>query len=169
MTEDESIFVQDIQTKKVWAGPGIRPVRIVSGSHFRTAVFGAICIDGRQFFRQYAAFDGPSFLGFLKKAHRRFGRQYLFLDRANQHRRTKIVTDYMKLNRRTLRVRWIPTASPEFDMMEECWRQGEKDLSALPVFPTDLRDLKRFLARYYRTRRFRLDMRSFLLTKRCCS
>lgn len=169
MTEDESIFVQDIEVRRVWAGSGIRPVRIVSGSHFRTAVFGAMSIDGKQLFRQYAAFDGPSFLDFLKKVHRRFGDQYLFLDKANQHRRTKVVTDYLEQNRRTLRVRWIPTASPEFDMMEECWRQGEKDISALPVFPTNLQDLKKFLARYYRTRRFHLDMKGFLLTDRCCS
>lgn len=45
------------------------------------------------------------FLGFLKKEHRKFGRQYLLLDRANQHKRTKIVTDYMERNKRTLRVR----------------------------------------------------------------
>lgn len=155
--------------RRVWAGPGIRPVRVVSGSHFKTVVFGAISIDGRQLFRQYDSFDGPSFLDFLKKVHGKFGPMCLFLDRANQHRRTKIVTDYLKANRKTLRVRWLPTASPEFDAMEECWRQGEKDLSALPVFPTNLRDLRAFLARYYRTRRFHLDMRSFLLTDRCCS
>jgi transposase len=153
----------------VWAGAGIRPVRIVSGSHFKTVVFGAISIDGAQFFRQYDTFDGPSFLDFLKKVHRKFGRLYLFLDKARQHRKTKIVTDYLRKNRKTLRVRWIPTASPEFDMMEECWRQGEKDLSALPVFPTSIEQLKKFLAKYYRTRRFHLDMRSFLLTDRCCS
>lgn len=166
MTEDESIFVQDIETKRVWAGPGIRPIRIVSGSHFKTAVFGAIGINGTQSFRQYDAFDGPSFLDFLKKVHKKFGRQYLFLDRAIQHKRTKIVTDYMAQNRKTLRVKWIPIASPEFDVMEECWRQGEKDLSALPVFPTTLPELRKFLARYYRTRRFHLDMKSFLLTCR---
>ena len=95
-----------------------------------------------QLFRQYDAFDGPSFLGFLKKVHRRFGKQYLFLDRANQHKKTKIVTDYMKRNRKTLRVRWFPTASPEFDMMEECWREGggEGPLGApsLPYEPQGL-------------------------------
>src|SRR5438445_6632990 len=74
VTEDESIFVQDIKVRRVWAGPRIRPVRIVSGSHFKTAVFGAIGIDGIQLFRQYDAFDGPSFLAFLKKLHRKFGR-----------------------------------------------------------------------------------------------
>jgi transposase len=153
----------------VWAAAGTRPVRIVSGSHFKTVVFGAIGIDGAQFFRQYETFDGGSFLDFLKKLHRRFGRLYLFLDKARQHHHTKVVTDYLRQNRKTLRARWIPTASPEFNAMEECWRQGEKDLSSLPVFPTALKDLKRFLAGYYRTRRFDLDMRSFLLTNRCCS
>jgi transposase len=153
----------------VWAAAGIRPVRVVSGSHFKTVVFGAIGIDGTQFFRQYEMFDGESFLDFLKKLHKRFGRLYLFLDKARQHHHTKIVTDYLRKNRETLRVRWIPTASPEFNVMEECWRQGEKDLSSLPVFPTALEELKRFLAKYYRTRRFDLDMRSFLLTERCRS
>lgn len=141
----------------------------MSGSHFKTVVFGAVGIDGTQFFRQYDTFDGPSFLDFLKKLRGRFGRLYLFLDKARQHHHTKIVTDYLRENRKTLRVRWIPTASPEFNAIEECWRQGEKDLSALPVFPTRLEELKRFLAGYYRTRRFNLDMRSFLLTTRCCS
>ncbi len=167
MSEDESIFVQDIQTKRMWAAAGVRPVRVVSGSHFKTVVFGAVDIDGTQFFRQYDIFDGESFLDFLKKVHKKFGRLYLFLDKARQHHNTKIVTDYLKENRKTLRVRWIPTASPEFNVMEECWRQGEKDLSALQVFPTSLGELRRFLAKYYRTRRFNLDMRSFLLTKRC--
>ncbi|MGH2638856.1 MAG: hypothetical protein ACRDF4_06190, partial [Rhabdochlamydiaceae bacterium] len=72
-------------------------------------------------------------------------------------------------NRRALRVRWIPTASPEFNVMEECWREGEKDLSTLPTFPTSLEELKSIFAEYYRTRRFssHLDMKKFLLTNRC--
>jgi hypothetical protein len=56
---------------------------------------------------------------------------------------------------------------PEFNVVDECWRQGEKDLSAMLVFPTSLEELMS-LARYYWTGRFDLDMRSFLLT-RCCS
>lgn len=124
-------------------------------------------MDGRQMFRQHDAFDGKTFLGFLKKVHRKFGRLCLFMDRASQHRRTKVVLQYIGRNRKTLRVRWIPVGSPEFNVMEECWRQGAKDLSTLPVFPTTLKGLKETLARYYRARRFHLDMRRFLLTGRC--
>ncbi len=99
----------------------------MSGSHGNTVVFGAISLDGTQIFRQYEKFNGETFLDYLKKVHRKFGSLYLFLDKARQHHKTRIVTDYLGKNRKTLRVRWIPTASPEFNMMEECWREGEKD------------------------------------------
>ncbi|MGI0085944.1 MAG: transposase [Nitrososphaerales archaeon] len=165
MSQDESIFVQNIEVKKVWAAKGIRPIRIVSGSRDNTVVFGALSIHGRQ----YDWFDGKTFLRFLKKVHEKFRKLYLFLDKASQHHKTKSVLDYLARNRKTLRVRWIPTASPEFNVMEECWRQGEKDLARLPVFPTSIKDLKSILGEYYRTRRFslHLDMRRFLLTTRC--
>jgi transposase len=157
-----------MDTKKVWAAKGIRPVRIVSGYHRKTVVFGAISLDGRQFFRQYDVFNGETFLDYIKKIHRHYGKLYLFMDRAKQHYDTDIVTEYLRANRKTLRVRWIPTASPEFNMLEECWREGEKDLCRLPVFPTVKEELKSILAKYYRTRRFstRLDMKRFLLTNR---
>jgi transposase len=154
----------------VWAAKGIRPVRIVSGSHGNTVVFGAISLDGRQLFRQYKTFNGETFLDYLKKLHRHYKKFYLFMDKAKQHYDTNIVTEYLKKNRRTLRVRWIPTASPEFNMLEECWREGEKDhLARLPIFPTTLNELKSILTKYYRTRRFspHLDMKRFLLTNRC--
>ena len=99
----------------------------MSGSHGNTVVFGAISLDGTQIFRQYEKFNGETFLDYLKKVHRKFGSLYLFLDKARQHHKTRIVTDYLGKNRKTLRVRWIPTASPEFNMMEECWREGEKE------------------------------------------
>jgi transposase len=133
-----------------------------------TVVFGAIDIDGRQIFRQYDWFDGKTFLHFLKKVHKKYRKLILFLDMASQHYKTKEVRKYMRKNRKTLRVRWIPVGCPEFDMMEECWREGENDLSVQPKFPTTKEELKKFLAKYYRTKRFsNLRMDKFLLTNRC--
>jgi hypothetical protein len=152
-----------MDTKKVWAAKGIRPVRIVSGYHGKTVVFGAISLDGRQFFRQYDVFNGETFLDYIKKIYRHYGKLYLFMGRAKQHYDTDIVTEYLRANRKTLRVKRIPVASLEFNMPEECWREGEKDLCRLPVFPTAKEELKSILAKYYRTRRFstRLDMKRF--------
>ena len=132
-------------------------------------VFGAISFDGRQIFRQYEKFNGETFLDYLKKMHKKLWKLYLFLDKASQHYKTRGVLDYLAENRRTLRVRWIPTASPEINVMEECWREGEKGLSTLPTYPMSLIELKSILAQYYRSRRFslHLDMKKFLLTNRC--
>jgi len=56
---------------------------IAANMHGRTVVFGAMSLDGRQLFRQYKRFDGRSFLDYLKKAHRKFRKLYLFMDRAS--------------------------------------------------------------------------------------
>lgn len=34
----------------MWTADKIRPIVTMTGSHQRTCVFGALCIDGRQFF-----------------------------------------------------------------------------------------------------------------------
>jgi transposase len=122
---DESIFIQDVEVRRVWAVEGTRPIRIAAGSYL-----GAMSLDGRQLFRQYRRFNGRSFLDYLKKIHRKFRKLYLFMDRATQHTKTRKVLNYLKENRKTVRVRWFPVGSPELNVMEECWRQGEKDLSA---------------------------------------
>ncbi len=57
----------------------------------KTVVFGAISIDGMQFFRQYNKFIGETFLDYLKKLHRHYGKLYLFMDKA-KHYNTDVVT-----------------------------------------------------------------------------
>lgn len=164
--EDESFVVRDAIVTRVWAPKGKRPVCKMTGSHDRTVVFGAMDIHGRQIFRQYDAFNGETFLDFLKKVQGKYdGRLYLFLDRAKQHYRTKIVRECMSKNRATLRVRWIPVGSPAFNVMEECWRQIDNDLLALRFY-SSLGKLKLEVGEYLRTKRFKLNTVSFLLTNR---
>lgn len=157
--------MRDAIVTRVWAPEGKRPVCRVTGSHDRTVVFGAMDIQGRQIFRQYDAFNGATFLNFLKKVHKKYGGLYLFLDKAKQHYKTKIVRTYMSRNRATLRIRWIPVGSPAFNVMEECWRQMDNDLLALKIY-SSLGTLERAVGEYVRTKRFRLNMVSFLLTNR---
>ena len=54
VVEDESIFIHDaLIRRKMWTPEVRRPVV----SHQKTCVFGALCVDGRPFFRQYSTFD----------------------------------------------------------------------------------------------------------------
>ena len=68
---DKSIFIHDsLVRRKVWTADRIRLIITITGSHQRTSVFGALCIDGRQFFRQYESFNQYTFLDYLIQMQR---------------------------------------------------------------------------------------------------
>jgi transposase len=106
---------------------GIRPIVTMTGSHQKTCVFGTVCIDERQLFRQYESFNQYIFLDYLIQFQKRFGKLILFIDRARQHHRSTIVREYIKQNKDSLKVIYFPKRSSEFNAVEECWRQGKHD------------------------------------------
>jgi transposase len=134
----------------------------VTGSHQRTCVFGALSIGGKQIFRQYDEFNASTFLAYLKVLHRKFPKCVLFMDKAKQHYRSQIVKEYLKEKEDAIKVVWFPNSSPEFNAIEECWRQGEKDLLACRFYDRFM-DLKETISKYYRTKRFRLSIVRYLL------
>jgi transposase len=149
----------------MWTADRIRPVVTMTGSHQRTCVFGALCIDGRQFFRQYESFNQYTFLDYIKHMQkRRFGggKLILFVDRARQHHRSIMVREYMKQNKDVLKVIYFPKGSSEFNAVEECWRQGKYDLLVSKYYPK-FENLTYAIANYYRTKRFKLDIIRYLL------
>ena len=81
----------------MWTPKGKRPIVLTSGSHQKTCVFGALCIDGRQFFRQYSTFNQDTFLQYLKELQRKFRKLILFLDRAAQREDVKERIDLIAL------------------------------------------------------------------------
>jgi transposase len=162
--QDESIFVHDILIRrKLWLPKGIRSVVTATGSHQRTCVFGTLTMDGRQLFRQYGIFDQDTFLDYLKQVKKRIGKVVMFTDRARQHQ-SKKVKEYLEENKDSVRILYLPKGSPEFNAVEECWRQGKYDLLVSKYYPK-FTDLKSSIARYYRTRRFNLDIIKYLLRK----
>ena len=106
---------------------GIRPIVTMTGSHQKTCVFGTVCIDERQLFRQYESFNQYIFLDYLIQFQKRFGKLILFIDRARQHHRSTIVREYIKQNKDSLKVIYFPKRSSEFNAVEECRRQGKHD------------------------------------------
>ena len=163
LVEDESIFIHDaLVRRRMWVPEGKRPIVIMTGSHQKTCVFGALSIDGRQLFRQYDTFDRFTFLDYLKKLQNKFHKVILFLDRAAQHYRSIIVRKYFEKNKDILRVEWFPKGSPEFNAVEECWRQGKDDLLVSKHYPK-FHNLRKTIAKYYRTKRFHLNIAKHLL------
>ncbi len=131
VSTDESFFFYDSLVRMVWIDKNKRPTVRTTGSHKHTCIFGAISIKGNQLFRQYDIFNGYTFLDYLKKIHTKFPNCYLFIDKASPHYKSKKVLKYFEENRDTLIQVYLPTASPEFMVMEEVWNIAKRDLLVL--------------------------------------
>ncbi len=84
------------------------------------------------------------------------------MDKASPHYKSKRVIKYFEENKDTLIPLYLPTASPEFMVMEEVWNMAKRDLFVLKYYSSFV-DLKNKISLYFRTKRFNLDMRNYLL------
>ena len=156
LVQDESKFVYDyvIRIKK-WISTDKRPIVTVTGSHKRTIVFGCLSLQDKQLFKQYDKFNSKTFVDYLKHVQKRFGKCILFVDRATPNC-SKTTRKFLAANKDTVRLEYFPIGSPEFNAVEECWRQGKYHILSIdyPLFDV----LKNTISCYYRTTRFNLDI-----------
>ena len=163
VSTDESFFFCDSLVRRVWIEQDKRPIIRVTGLHQLSCIFGALSMkEGRQLFRQYDAFNGDTFLDYLKKIHCKFQKCYLFMDKASQHYKSKKVLKYFEENKDTLIPIYLPTASPEFMIMEKVWSIAKQDLLVLKYYQS-FADFKNKISNYFKTKRFNLNMRNYLL------
>ena len=157
------MFVYDYVVKrKKWIFEGKRPIVTVTaaGSRKRTIVFGCLSIECKQLFKQYDKFNSKTFVDYLKHVQKRFvGKCIVFVDRATPHC-SKITRKFLDVNKNTIRVEYFPVGSPEFNVVEECWRQGKCNI--LSTYYTTFYYLKDTITQYYRTKRFNLDITKYL-------
>jgi transposase len=107
-------------------------------------------------------FNGDTFLDFLKVTRTKFPKCYLFLDKASPHYMSRKIKNYFEQNKDTLIPVYLPTVSPEFMVMEEIWNIAKRDLLVLKHYPS-FEDFRKSVSYYFRTKRFNLNMRNYLL------
>ena len=160
---DESFFFYDSLVRRVWIDAKKRPVVRITGSHELSCLFGVVSMmDQKQLFRQYNKFNTETFLDFIKTIHSKFPKCYLFMDKAPPHYKSRRVKDYLGENKDTLIPVYIPTSSPEFMMLEEVWNIAKQDLLVLKYY-SSFEDFRQRISEYFRTKRFGLNMRNYLL------
>jgi DDE superfamily endonuclease len=125
-------------------------------------MFGAISLDNRQIFRQYDRFNENTFYEFLKQLRYKFPKCYLLLDKAYPHYRSEKIRKYLDEHKNSLIPVWLPTASPEFMILEECWNVSKNDLLVLSYY-SSFTDFRKRIGHYFRTKRFNLNMRNYLV------
>ena len=109
--QDEAIVVADARARKgVYTLKGKRAVYTYTGSHARTVVFGLITCDGRSFFKRYDRFTKDEFADFLREAHAQFGKLFMILDRAPQHK-AKIIRETLKELDGEVELEFLPPAA----------------------------------------------------------
>ena len=158
---DESFFFFDSLIRKVWIYKDSRPVVTITGSHRNLSMFGAISLEGKQLFRMYERFNEDTFYEFLKQIHYKFPKCYLFLDKAPQHYKSCKVRRYFQEHKHTLIPIYLPTASPEFMVLEECWNISKNDMLVLTYYRSFMEFIIR-VGQYFRTKHFNLNMRNYL-------
>ena len=134
---------------------------LTTGSHRRTCLFGTVSLNGKQLFRQYDTVNGESFLTYMKKLKRRFGALLIFLDKSAPHHRNRHVRQWLRRKTNHVKVKWFPTARPELNPIEECWRQSRDIIQANRIYPT-FEAMKKEISKTLRTKRFRLDIVKYL-------
>ncbi len=159
---DESFFFFDFLVRKVWIEENSRPIVTVTGSHSNFCMFGAISLERKQLFREYDRFNDNTFCEFLKQIHHKFPKCYLFLDKATPHYKSQKTRKYFEEHKDNLIPVWLPTASPENMVLEECWNISKSDLLVLAYYPS-FTDFRSKIGQYFRTKRFNLNMKNYLI------
>jgi transposase len=115
--------------------------------------------DGTQLFKSYPAANSDYFLDYLKRLHRKYCKMIFYMDRAPWHTEKRVL-EYLKKNRKTIKVVWFPPGFPESNPLEECWNQGKDKIRS--QFHDLFHIFKKAISEYYRTKRFRLNLSKYL-------
>jgi transposase len=102
------------------------------------------------------------FLNFLKYISNFQNVICLWIRCNTSHYKSKKVLKYVEENNDTIIPVYLPTASPEFMVMEEVWNIAKRDLFILKYY-SSFEDFKRKISAYLRTKRFNLNMSNYLL------
>jgi len=73
------------------------------------------------------------------------------MDKAPPHFKSGKVKDYLEENKDTLIPLYLPTASPEFMMLEQVWNIAKRELLVLKQY-SSFDDFKQKISIYFRTK-----------------
>lgn len=158
--EDESTFLYDSISRKVWVQKGVKPRRFVTGLHKRVHIFGFLSEDKKKMFVSNNKMNAKSFLNSLYKMKKRFGKIILIIDRAPWHRAKK-VQRYFSKHRREIKIIWFPRGCPDMNPVEECWRQAKREINGGRIHPS-FEIMSKELRHFLRYNEFKQDMVKYL-------
>jgi len=159
--EDESTFLYDSISRKVWVLKGREYRRLVTGSHQKVHAYDFLSENRKRMFALRKELNAKEFLNVLSIFLHKFKRAILILDKAPWHKKSKRVQEYLKKHRRELKIIWLPTGCPEMNPVEESWRQAKKEVNGGRIHES-LEEMKEELRHFLKYTDFRQDMGKYL-------
>ena len=126
-SEDEATFGLIPSTTRGWAKRGSKPVAIQNFQHKCINVFGARTADTFEFMFAKKK-NQRTFIAFLKKVLKRFGKVCLFIDSAPCHK-GKILERFEEEHRQTLHIERFLKYCPELNPVEQCWKPARQEIN----------------------------------------
>ena len=99
------------------------PIQMPLGNQ-RQTIYGGISLDGATCYMAANRANDRSFIKYLDKLRRCFGKVAMILDNAAYHN-TKRVRRYLEKNGDSVRLMFLPPYSPFLNAAEELWHQGK--------------------------------------------
>jgi transposase len=122
--EDETGVKINAHSGRTWGLKGKTPVILVSTQRDSINVSSAITPKGKmQYSISEGTIDSEQFIKFLNQLiQERENPLILFVDRASYHR-SKEVREFVKVNRKKLRIYFLPRYAPDFNPDEQVWNE----------------------------------------------
>jgi transposase len=139
MFEDEASFWIDGTLHRTWARVGCQPRVDTYGQRKTAHIFGAISLENARFKFQFAeAFNGQTFLEFLKHLVWRSGGRKIFLiiDNSPAHQLDGGGLEWLHANTHRIELHRLPPYSPEFNPMEPIWKVTRKMTTHNRFYPS---------------------------------
>ena len=121
LSGDETSHIIGWNIKNGWYLKGEPVTTPVSLSRKRFYSFGALGQDGVFYCAFYKKANGISFIRFVRRLHKKFGKIVLFVDNASYHKSKYVKKEIKKFNGEVV-IKYFLPCTPELDAMEGQWR-----------------------------------------------
>ena len=106
-------------------------------------MYGAYTLSGKFHYKFVERQISARTIAFFERLRKIYKKIILIVDQACWHT-SKMVKKYIKQHKESIKVFFFPTATPELNAVEECWRQTRNTVTANTAFDT-VKDLKNAL------------------------
>ena len=162
VTHDESSFCVDSNKSKCWAIKGSKPIKFTSGSKAKINIGGFYTENGEFYWYDLGIKQNTdSYLKSLLDFKRDIGTKiFLLMDRATWHRSNK-AKEFYQNNKQWLKISLFPTATPDRNPTEYCWKITREDFTSIKSFK-NIKVLKEELGEFWEKHTFTHKMSHYL-------